>query len=113
MNLRYSSQPRFSGVFWAVATICLNVQQNIFFTDADVYESLIWMPKLHVPKIDKIISKLLYNSAWHGVYNLSENNKHENQNVSSHILYPSTCYSAVETFIWSKKYCFIFQKLKD
>ena len=35
-----------------------------FFFHISVYKSLIWVPKLHVPKINKTMSKLLWNGAY-------------------------------------------------
>ena len=34
-----------------------------FFFHTNVYESLIWAPKSYAPKMDKTMSKLLWNSA--------------------------------------------------
>ena len=46
-------------IFRMLQQFVLSYKKIIFFTDIDVQKSLIWVPKLHVSEIDKIMSKSL------------------------------------------------------
>ena len=50
-------------IFELLQPFILTYKKIIFFTNIDVNKSLTWVPKLCVPKIDKIMFKSLYNSA--------------------------------------------------
>ena len=49
--------PVFKALKWTFRDLIY--KEFIFFTDNDVYKFLIWVCKLHVPKINKTMSKLL------------------------------------------------------
>ena len=46
-------------IFGLLQQFILSYKKIMLFADIDVYKSLIWLPKLRVPQIEKIMSKSL------------------------------------------------------
>ena len=46
-------------IFGLLQQFILRYKKIMLFTDIDVYKSLIWLPKLRVPQIEKTMSKSL------------------------------------------------------